>query len=98
MKETIKNSILISRFINEKNSFTLNYHNSWNSLMPVVDKINNIQDEEHQFLFFFEITPNCCNVFKRGDKVVSNEHGATFIEMVYITVVLFIEWYNENHK
>lgn len=64
------------------------YHESWDWLMPVVEKIESIPTDED--VFYDVIMPglecsigHVCNV------------GQTKMEAVYKSVVEFIKWYNE---
>jgi hypothetical protein len=83
----------------------LKFHKSWDWLMTVVEKINNISNEEEDFMYELIISPNECSVLDNNmysdtyrEEIVGNKHEATFIEVVYITVVEFIKWYNENKE
>ena len=77
----------------------LEYHTSWDWLMPVVEKIEDIREEtrpecsrfnvciEQSFVFIIETYTS--EEFKMQD---SN----TKIEATYNAVVEFIKWYNKN--
>lgn len=70
----------------------LSYDKSWDWLMPVVEKIENLG-------FEFFIVENRCKVKHNTDKsieVLSYLEGGTKLEITYQTVVEFIKWYNEN--
>lgn len=77
-----------------------NYHKSWDSLMPVIDKIERLecvdytkQYNEHEQVYDFEI-----NLKEDGDTssfIVSSDNK---IESAYCCVVKFIEWYNNRNK
>lgn len=63
------------------------YHKSWDWLMPVVDKIENLH-------YGFEIIGNYVKVL--GTPIYSTRK--TKIQAVYNAVVEFIKWYNQNNK
>lgn len=73
------------------------YDTKWEWIMPVVEAINEMTDEEDAFEYTFQIRPDRCSVFTTdGEAIVDNEHGSTNIEMVFWTAVAFCEWYNVN--
>ncbi len=74
------------------------YHEKWDWLMPVVDKINGRMDKDDNFELTLTITPNECFTYSRSakDEIVQNEHGNSTIQMVYIAVVNTIKWIYEN--
>jgi hypothetical protein len=74
------------------------YHFSWDWIMEVVEEINHKGDEDEGFFYNFVIHPNECYVQYDGETVVSNQHGATFIGLVYYTVLEFIKWYNKQKQ
>ena len=83
---------------NHRTHTDLHYHDSWEWLMEVVNKINSFQ-ENGIFTYGVTISPEKCVIerpTRYGD--MKNEHGATLIEMVYLTIVEFIEWYNKEIK
>lgn len=59
----------------------LKYHKDWNWLIEVIRKIASTQE----FQNFYE--------FK---KLFWDEYNSLDIDRIYVQVVLFIEWYNEN--
>jgi len=61
------------------------YHKSWDWLMPVVEKINEI----------YRVGPSIEGINVELYKVLSMQIG-TEIEYVYSGVVNFIKWYNKN--
>lgn len=81
---------------NGENIVGLNFHKSWDWLMPVVEKIEglyyyghltkNTHDGRHYMSF---ITKDC-------DTVAYSSPGQTKIESVYKAVVIFIEWHNSQ--
>lgn len=83
---------------NHRMHIDLHYHDSWEWLMEVVNKINSFE-ENGVFTYGVIIAPEAC-VIERPTQYgnIENEHGATLIEMVYLTIVEFIEWYNKEVK
>lgn len=75
----------------------LKYHKEWGWLMPVV---NNIQKEGYGF----HTTPHEFEIlnYKDGseDTIVTytNYEAEDIFEMYYHTVVLFIQWFNQQEK
>tara|TARA_R100001440_G_scaffold39562_2_gene59056 strand:- start:12161 stop:12520 length:360 start_codon:yes stop_codon:yes gene_type:complete len=78
----------------------LQYHKEWNWLMPVVEKINNILDDDDEFVYSVNIHPSKVTIYYENyDRIfVSNEHGSTTREMLYNAVVEFINQYNKNES
>lgn len=79
---------------------TCAFHNDWNWLMPVVEKIVAQQD-------FFRVTPlfqsnvNYCSIVKvhpSMETVVKTGGEMSAIESVWLAVVEFIKWYNSTIK
>lgn len=79
----------------------LSYNDSWNSLMPVVEKIEklgfdsrihgNNSDDGYLCDFLESNTNNEISCF-----VTWQDSGGTKIQATYKAVVKFIKWYNEN--
>jgi hypothetical protein len=78
-------------------SLLLKYHNDWNQLMEVVDKIENY-NEFTSVLFY----PNSCTIIKSREFPADDNYfeisidSFTKIEAVYNACVEFIKWYNKN--
>ena len=75
------------------------FHNDWNWLMKVVEKIESIEDCVYQV----DILQEGCKILKRCclliDKRVGKlESDTTKIESVYNACVEFIKCYNEQNK
>jgi len=68
------------------------YHQSWNELMPVVEKINTIEN------YRFSVKIHYCLSRVETDllELISDEQGNDTIEATYKAVVEFIKWYNKN--
>ncbi len=86
----------------------LEYHSSWDWLMPVVEKIESLDGGEHGN-FGVHITSNSCNI--QGSNLWKTLQGkSTFpvymsdpnaildtkIESTWYNVVEFIKWYNKK--
>ena len=83
-----------------------NFHLQWDWLMPVVEKIESIEDPHHGF-FGVHISSNSCTIqgtkFRSDDiqdppvyfynAVLGNKLAST-----YHVVLKFIEWYNTEFK
>lgn len=69
-----------------------NYHNSWGSLMSVVEKIESLD-------VTVEIEGHNCMIsdIKDGGYYEYVAHDSK-INAVYVSVVAFIKWYNENKQ
>jgi len=85
--------------------FELSFHASWNNLMPVIDKIEHLYEDEYT-LPRFEINSHHC-IFRRKDfyciagcyhtspeKICFN----TKLESAWHVVVQFIKWYNKQNE
>ncbi len=85
-------------YTNDNTFDTLLFDKSWDWLMPVVEKINHLTDDNDKFLYNFTITGSWCEVaYTNGEgDFINNEHGGTFVEMIYLTVVEFIKQYNDG--
>ena len=72
-----------------KQDSNLKFHSSWDWLMPVVEKIENINEWVR-----VEITNNSIIITYMGYNKIT--HGKTKIKTVYKAVVEFIKWYNKK--
>jgi hypothetical protein len=81
------------------NGKKLNYHSSWDWLMPVVEKIENLEyiNREGRFnLGSVNFEENyTAYVIDNGVGLIQEE-GETKLHATYQAVVQFIEWYNEQ--
>ena len=68
----------------------LEYHTSWDWLMPVVEKIESIGGQQ---VF---INGSSCNIY--GERHETIKAYGNKLESTYASVVEFIKWYNENKK
>ena len=116
---TIENNIIIAEFMGynvEGDYLTLpdmlesldleeevHFHSSWEWLMPVVEKIEEIPTEDvegshkvHRFLV--KIEGIVCEITDMKEvKVVVYEDSGDKLSNVYYAVLEFIDWYNENN-
>lgn len=90
--------ILIAEFMGCKITFNqkLDYQYSWDMIMPVVEKIENIG-------YVFMIGKNQAGIGSSRSSGLSRDANSsvkaeTKIEAVYQVVVQFIQWYNLNPK
>ena len=65
------------------------FHEEWNSIMPVVEKIETIAE-------LFTITSNYCSINNKREATIT-EVGKNKIQAVWQAVIRFIEWYNKNN-
>jgi len=76
------------------------FHNSWDWLMPVVEKIQHLDNEfEVNVNFKIELT-GAVELYinhKRVFGMTAFEVG-TLIDAVYEAIIEFIKWYNKNKK
>jgi hypothetical protein len=70
----------------------MQYHSSWDWLMPVVEKIEAIENSDD---YEVDIFGNCCEI---GTNDNHSAVGKTKIEATWKAVVQFIQWYNQNKK
>ena len=74
---------------------TPHFHNSWDWLMPVVEKI-----EDFSEVGSIEICTGAIFIWSSSEinsKIIVEEHVIkSKIEAVYKTVIKFIKWYNKN--
>ncbi len=76
----------------------LKFHSSWDWLMPVVEKIEGLDDNEGEFDCHFEILRDGCLVIAWHGETIIEIYGNTKIESVWLAVVEFIKWRNEQVK
>lgn len=91
-----ENNKIIAEFLHGKNTVHPNqYHENWNELMQVVERIESLG-------YTFTIAGVMCKVTKVLDienTIVSFVLGdkSQKLNLTYITVVAFIKWYNKNN-
>lgn len=67
----------------------LEYHKSWDWLMPVVDKIKSLDESE------FNYQATNMTLFRKQKKSLLNIPISSEIDVVYSQIVDFIKWYND---
>lgn len=72
------------------------YHKRWDYLMPVVEKINNMKIKKIGKIDVI-IYKSTCHINDEMQIIVEGTGRAT-IEAVWNTVILFIQWYNNQNK
>lgn len=79
--------------------FDYKFHSDWNWLIGVVEKIENIKDEQGCYLYSVDTGRDYCviwtNDFNKELIYVSSVHNDK-IASVYKTVLGFIKWYNKE--
>jgi hypothetical protein len=70
----------------------MKYHSSWDWLMPVVEKIEDIGFE----FFIVENRSKVCHNTDKSIDVLSYLEGGNKLDITYQTVVEFIKWYNKE--
>jgi hypothetical protein len=79
------------------NEVELEYDNSWDWLMPVVEKIERLDDAyDTRICFHADEGAYFCDIVdqENNELACQSSYTATKIEVVYKAVVEFIEWYN----
>ena len=83
----------LKKWINETN-FINTYENDWNVLMPVVEKIENLD--------FFCMINKWTSIYKgslgSNRTAIATTEGNSKIMNTYIAVTKFIKWYNEKQS
>jgi hypothetical protein len=80
-----------------------NYHEDWNKLMPVVEKIEQIDGGVFNFSVLYKqglITSNRVNFTIKGLPKRNNISvtSTSTKEAVWLTIVEFYKWYNQNNN
>jgi len=80
--------------------FELEFHSDWNWLMRVVEKIENLQDENNCAIYNVQIEQSFTEIIDNNtyETIIYNIDADSKIEAVYNTVIEFIKWYNEQNK
>jgi hypothetical protein len=88
---TTENNKLIAEFLHGKNANHPNqYHENWNEIMQVVEKIESLAYDVQIILDYCIIT--------NGDYSQTTQLGGAKIHSVYNACVEFIKWYNQQTK
>ena len=102
-KDTTENNILIAKFMGREihtdgiscfdENFTPLKYNDWNTLIPVVEKIESLG-------FEFMITESRCAINKNTDHSTKEVYHLEVLyskkTSVYLSVLEFIKWYNKK--
>ena len=80
--------------------FELEFHSDWNWLMRVVEKIENLQDENNCAIYNVQIEQSFTEIIDNhtSETIIYNIDADSKIEAVYNIVIEFIKWYNEQNK
>ena len=70
---------------------SLKYHEDWNWLMEVVEKIESLG-------YRIEIVKHICRIYLSNKETIIISENTPKIEAVYNAVVEFIKWYNNQNK
>jgi hypothetical protein len=81
----------------------LKYHTSWDWLMPVVEKI----EELASLQYWIELSGRRCTIYEMvnygsNGKVIISEYGSTNseskIHATWLAITDFIQWYNQSQQ
>ena len=75
---------------------TFKYHTSWDWLMPVVENIQSLAIDEVGEINVMIASHECLIGEDYYHPIINIERNGSYISMIYIAVVEFIKWYNEN--
>ena len=80
--------------------FELEFHSDWNWLMRVVEKIENLQDENNCAIYNVQIEQSFTEIIDNhtSETIIYNIDADSKIEAVYTACVEFIQWYNQQNK
>ena len=80
--------------------FELEFHSDWNWLMSVVEKIENLQDENNCAIYNVQIEQSFTEIIDNhtSETIMYDIYADSKIEAVYNIVIEFIKWYNEQNK
>lgn len=78
----------------------LDYHSSWDWLMPVVEKIETLTafDGRGEVNYIVSIEANQCIISQGGEGEIEYEQSEAKIGATWKAVVQFINWYNTQPK
>lgn len=72
----------------------LNYNNSFDWLMPVFNRISTI----NEYKYNFKLSRQWCELYENNYNKLFENSGVSTLEALYLTVVEFINWYNEKNN
>jgi hypothetical protein len=73
----------------------LKYHSSWDWIMPVIDKIESVDNFAYKVILHYGIG-FISDSSKHGEPVICRKTGGTRLETTYKLAVDFIIWYNKK--
>lgn len=73
----------------------LKYHTSWDWLMPVVEKIESVRNEDGYHLIVC-IEGTVCKIQNEDGSIIVDADDVSKMAAIYKAVVQFIEWYNNQ--
>jgi len=98
--ESYPNGYMFSKDTGALTFEDLQYNESWDWLMPVIEKIENLKNKEGAYAFSVRIGRDYCviayNDFTGYEIAVKSAHNNK-IQSVYECIVEFIKWHNNNH-
>lgn len=105
VKEIVEGDFIYTNCFDSDNE--LQFHSSWDWLMPVVEKIESLEGLDVLGFCSFAKEPysvdikafsTCINVYGTASHKpsISFKRVGTKLENTYLAVVEFIKWYNEN--
>lgn len=74
------------KFTDTCNDYEMKYHESWDWIMPVIDKISEVCSKDHSAEHYYWNTTTDIRIFREP------------IDVVFTEVAKFIEWYNNHTK
>ena len=87
------------QFSSKLQDFELEFHSDWNWLMSVVEKIENLQDENNCAIYNVQIEQCFVEIIiNHTSETIVEVDSNSKIEAVYKACVEFIKWYNEQNK
>lgn len=75
---------------------TLRYHNSWDWLMPVVEKIESLLPDDS--IVTIEYKDCLIPILNDQEPFTIHTNRDTKLEAVYYAVLQFIQWYNQQNR
>ena len=84
--------VKINGIVPKDYEYYLKYHESWNKLMPVVQKIEDLGHPTY-------ISANNCILYGKPGRDhgwIIDKYGKNKIEAVWLAVISFIKWHNDN--
>ena len=77
----------------------MKFHSSWDWLMPVVEKIETFIFEDDEY-YNFHILGGCSVyvISSHGNELIYSDKEQSKLECLWIAVVEFIKWYNNDKE